>query len=74
MTLATGSISISATLPSLNLGGANGNAAGASQALANTLIQQAAQQIGATGATSGNLVYPPGSATVVGSFTYSPST
>ena len=72
--MAAGSVSITITVPSLNGAGAGTTGAGASNLLADTLIQQAAQQIAASGATSGNIIYPPGSATVAGTWTYSPAT
>ena len=71
--MATGSISVSATLPNLNGAGGPGGVAGASQSIATLLLAQAQSAIGASGATSGNLIYPPGSGTVVGTFTYSPA-
>jgi hypothetical protein len=70
--MATGSITISVTIPTLNLGGSPA-AFAASNALAATLLAQPVQQIQASGATSGNILYPPGSQTVVGNWSYSPA-
>ena len=69
--MATGSVSITITVPSIN-GAGGANAPAASEVLACYLIQQAAQQIGASGATAGNIYYPAG--TSVGTWTYSAAT
>jgi hypothetical protein len=70
--VAAGSLTVTLTIPTLNLGSAPG-APAAANALTLTLLQQVTQQIGASGATSGSVFYPT-SATAVGSWSYTPST
>jgi hypothetical protein len=69
--MATGSVSITIAVPSIG----NSNAGAGSNSLAVQLLAQVAEAIGASGATSGNIVWPPGqNPQVVGTFTYSPAT
>lgn len=70
--MATGSVSVTITIPTLNLGADPGGRA--SGAIVATLLEQVIEAVKGAGATSGNLIYPPGSATVAGTFTYSPAT
>ncbi len=73
--VATGSLSVTITIPSLNgVGQHAADTFGASNVLTTTLLQQVAQQVGSSGPAAGNIVYPPGSATVVGTWTYTAAT
>ena len=73
--MATGTVTVTITVPSLNGAGPNGDTAHVSALLASQFLHQAAQQIGATRATSGNITYPPGaSAAVIGTWAYTPAT
>ena len=69
--MATGSISITITVPSIG----NSNANAGSNALAVQLLAQVAEAIGASGATSGNITYPPrNNPSVVGTGNYTAAT
>jgi hypothetical protein len=69
--VATGSISITIAVPSIG----NSNAGAGSNSLAVALLAQVSQAIGASGATSGNILWPPGAnPSVVGTWTYSAAT
>ena len=68
--MATGSLSVTITVPVTNA--IDPNSAG--RAIANTLLGIVEQQVGGNSATSGNLVYPPGSTTVVGTWSFTAGT
>jgi hypothetical protein len=69
--MATGSVSVTITVPSIG----NSNAGAGSNALAAQLLEQVEHAIGGSGATAGNIMWPPGgNPQVVGTWTYSPAT
>ena len=71
--MATGSISVTITLPSLNgAGGSPANTLGASAAIARELIQQVGQQIHASHTASGTIYFPAGVS--VGTWTFTAAT
>lgn len=69
--MATGTLTVNITVPSIG----NSNAGAGSNALAVNLLNQVAKAIGASGATAGNVVWPPGNnPQVVGTWAYAPAT
>jgi len=71
--MATGSVSISATIATVNAGSSD-QADRAGRQIAVQVLTAAAQAIAAGGATSGSVVYPPGSTTVAATWSYSAPT
>lgn len=68
--MATGSLSVTVTVPVTNAN--DPNAVG--RQIAVTALALVSQAIGANAQTSGNIVYPPGSTTVIGTYSFTPGT
>lgn len=68
--MATGAFSVTVTVPITNAHDPDY----AGRGIVSTLLAEVAQQAGVGPLTGGNLIYPPGSSTVVGTWSYTAPT